>query len=247
MPNRTMGKIVNEKDTLSMSMVYEDVLARLKEERLAHGLSQEELGSRIRITQGHYSKAEQAIKRFTYYETKCLAETELDLYYIYTGRRMGGRYSGLFGQCSYRELLCYLHMLVCLDCCMYEERRLGMGREFYRQLCRVKYITGEAEADRATVFLLVRQYEKRTQYEMAECLGMDVKKYRELERGGILPDSELIWKLYSLYQIPPALVLKDTKGLVCEIEYYMNRSERGKDDVIYRYFCLLHDSYMSNR
>lgn len=230
-----------------MDMVYEDVVARLKEERLAHGLSQEELSSRIRITQGHYSKAEQAIKRLTYYETKCLAESELDLYYIYTGSRTSGKYSELFEKCSYRELLCYLHMLVSLDCCLYEEKRLHLKREAYRQLCRLKYISGAVEADRETVFMLVRQHEKRTQYEMAESFGMDVKKYRELERGAILPDSELIWKLYAFYQIPPAFVLKDAKGLVCEIEAYMEKTDFGKNDVVYRYFCMLHDFYYKKR
>ena len=134
-----------------MNMSYEDVMRRLREERLAHGLSQEELGSRIRITQGHYSKAEQGVKRFTYYELKCLAGTELDLYYIYTGRRAGGRYRNLPKKCSYGELLCYLHMLVSLNCCLYEEKRLKLGREYYRQLCRVRYLTGTGEAAKLRV------------------------------------------------------------------------------------------------
>ena len=37
---------------------YEDFLARLKEERLRLGLSQDDIGRLLRMTQSHYSKAE---------------------------------------------------------------------------------------------------------------------------------------------------------------------------------------------
>lgn len=241
-----MGSIVNEKDMLPMKMIYADVMARLKEERIAHGLSQGDLGSRIRITQGHYSKVEQAIKRFTYYEMKILAETELDFYYICTGRRSSGKYRDLLKQCSYGELLCCLHMLLTMDCCLHEEKKLDLERETYRQLCRMKYITG-AEENRETVFRLIRRYEKHTQFEMAERLGMDVKKYRELERGMGLPDSELIWKLYAFYQIPPAYVLKDAKSLACEIECYLEKFEHGRNTALYKYFSLQYEAYLEKR
>ena len=238
-----MITIVNGRNVIPMNMCYEDVMRRLREERLSHGLSQEDLSRRIMITQGHYSKAEQAVKRFTYFEIKGLAEAELDLYYIYTGCRSGERYRSLLGKCSYGELLCYLHMLISLTCCLHEEKKLNLGRDYYRQLCRVRYITGTADTDRITVFLQLRQYEGQNQHEMAECLGMDVKKYRELERGALLPDSELIFKLYSLYQIPPDYVLKDTRGLQCEIESRMERAGAGQNDVVYKYFSLLHEAF----
>lgn len=236
-----------KEDTLLMSMDYTAVLQRLKEERLKHGFSQEELSGLLRMTQGHYSKAEHAVKRFTYYEVKSLACTELDLYYIYTGRRMSGKYNNLFECCSYRELLCCLNMTSSLLACMYEEQKLDLDQDFYRQLSCVKYITGGVKRHRETVFTLIRQLEKKTQRGISEQLGMDVKKYRELERGGILPDSELIWKLYALYRVPPALVLEDTKGIVSQIEYFLERSQSGRNDLIYRYSHLLHDYYKSKQ
>lgn len=245
--NRTMSKMVNERGTLLMSTDYAAVLRRLKEERIEHGLSQEELGSLLRMSQGHYSKAEHAVKRFTYYEVKSLVCTDLDLYYIYTGRRMSGKYNRLFECCSYRELLCYLNMTASLLACMYEEQKLDLGQEFYRQLSCVRYITGGENRHRETVFTLIRQLEKKTQCGISEQLGMDVKKYRELERGGILPDSELIWKLYKLYRVPPALVLEDAKGIVSQIEYFLERSQSGRNDLIFRYSRLLHDYYKSKQ
>lgn len=227
-----------------MGMDYIDVIQRLKEERMAHGMSQGELGSRLRITQGHYSKIERAAKRLTYYEVEALLETELDMYYIYTGNRMSGKYKELFEHCSYGQLLCYLNMTASLFACVYEEQKLDLNQDFYKRLRCIRYITG-AEGSNETVFYLIRQLEGETQFFTSERLGMDVKKFRDLERGFILPDSELIWKLFDLYKVPPAYVMKDAKGLICEIEYILDRPMPRRKDVIYRYFNLLRNYYKS--
>lgn len=229
-----------------MSMDYVDVIQRMKEERLAHEISQGDLGSQLRITQGHYSKVERAVKRLTYYEVKALSETELDLYYIYTGRRISGKYKEFFESCSYRQLICYLNMTAALFACVYEEQNQDLSKRFYRQLRCIRHITG-AEGSGETVFSLVRHLENETQYEMSERLCMDVKKFRELERGNLLPDSELIWRLYDLYHVPPAYVLKDLRGLRCELEYILTRPVPRRKDAIYGYFSLLRNYYKSKR
>lgn len=66
---------------------YEDFLARLKEERLRLGLSQDDIGRLLRMTQSHYSKAELGSRWFTYYELQCLCDTDVDVFYLFTGHR----------------------------------------------------------------------------------------------------------------------------------------------------------------
>lgn len=227
-----------------MDMIYEDVLARLKEERLTHKLSQAELGRQLKITQGHYSKAEHAVKRFTYCEIKRLADSELDLYYIYTGRRIVNRHTELLKGCSYRELLCFLHVLLSLECCRYGKQKADAKR--YQLLSRLKYITGTAD-EQENVFMLIRQYERRTQCEMADCLGMDVKKYRCVEKGTCLPDSELLFDVYSVFGVSPAYLLKDGRELICEIEHHLNRMKPENNEVVYRYFRLLRETYETKK
>lgn len=236
----------NRKDKLSMDMAYEDVLERLKEERLIHRLSQEDLSHQLKMTQGHYSKAEHAIKRFTYYEVKSLADSELDLYYIYTGRRIVHKHGEILKNCGYRELLCYLHVLLSLACCRYGEQRREAEAKRYHQLSRLKYITGAVDGQ-DSIFMLIRKYERQTQFEMADRLGMDIKRYRGVEKGASLPDSELLFKVYSLFDISPAYVLKDRKGLSCEIEYYLNRVDPESNGTIYRYFRLMRELYVSRK
>lgn len=225
-----------------MNMVYEDVLERLQEERLAHKLSQEELSHQLKITQGHYSKAEHAIKRFTYHEVQRLADSELDLYYIYTGRRIVHKHEESLKNCSYKELLCYLHVLLSLECCRLGEPKQEAEAQRYRQLCRLKYITG-AQDDQESIYMLIRRFEKKTQFEMADYLGMDIKKYRGVEKGTCLPDSEMLFKVYSLFEVSPAYVLKDIKGLSCEMEYYLSRVNPRINGAIYHYFRLLRELY----
>ena len=47
-----------------MNMSYQNVLERLKEERLDKHLSQLEMGQIMRMSQSHYSKAELGRRRF---------------------------------------------------------------------------------------------------------------------------------------------------------------------------------------
>lgn len=73
------------------------------------------------------------------------------------------------------ELLCFLHILLSLKSCRYGKQKSDLKN--YQQLGRLKYITDTVD-EQDNVFMLIRRYERRTQCEMADCLDMDVKKYR---------------------------------------------------------------------
>lgn len=62
---------------------------------------------------------------------------------------------------------------------------------------------------------------------MAEKLGVDIKKFRELEKDRCLPDSEIIWKLYNLFRISPAVVLKDKNTMLNEISSLLETTEEN--------------------
>ena len=49
---------------------------------------------------------------------------------------------------------------------------------------------------------------------MADKIGVDVKKLRELEKDRCLPDSEILWKTYHEFGISPMYILKDTEGTI---------------------------------
>lgn len=230
-----------------MSDGYFGVLQRLREERVSHGMTQRDLGNRIGITQGHCSKIEQADKRLTYQELMRLTATELDMYYVYTNRRVRLMHWELFKNCSYKELVCYLNMTASLAMCMHDEQQIHFDDGLYRELCCIRYIAGAEGKNGETVFSLIKQWENDTQQNMADRMGVNVKTYRALEQGTRLPDSELVWKLYDECGVPPELVLKDARGVICEIEFLMQRLGRRPNSVIYKYFCLLRKYYMSKK
>ena len=92
-----------------MSATYQNFVERLKEERLRLVLSQAELGRRLRMGQSHYSKVELGTRRFTYYETQCLCETDVDIYYIFTGNKCDIEVDDFFLKCTFEELFEFPH------------------------------------------------------------------------------------------------------------------------------------------
>lgn len=71
--------------------------------------------------------------------------------------------------------------------------------------------------DSKNIFQALRNNMNCQQKKMAEKLGIDIKKFRDLEKGRCLPDSELFWRLYDLFRIPPAVLLEDKNGMASEI------------------------------
>ena len=69
------------------------------------------------------------------------------------------------------------------------------------------------------------------QKQMAEKLGVDIKKFRDLEKDRCLPDSEIIWKLYNVYHMSPAVVLKDKNSVVNEISSLLETIEERWTEV----------------
>ena len=90
---------------------YEDFLARLKEERLRLGLSQDDIGRLLRMTQSHYSKAELGSRRFTYYELQCLCDTDVDVFYLFTGHRFESVNDENMKKKQMGELIFYMNTL----------------------------------------------------------------------------------------------------------------------------------------
>ena len=66
---------------------------------------------------------------------------------------------------------------------------------------------------------------------MAEKLGLDIKKYSELEKDRSLPDSEIIWKLYDQFNITPTEELKEKNSIINEISSLLEAIEENGEEV----------------
>ncbi|MCM1543193.1 MAG: transcriptional regulator [Blautia sp.] len=212
-----------------MDSKYQNVLHRLKEEREKLNLTQRLLCYRMKMLQSHYSRAESGNKRFSYYEIKGLCTSDVDVLYVFTGKKAAEE-EGLseLQEADPAELMCYLNILYAMARAVNPaDARENIFGAIRKQLEFIQCGTGSAGA-KNNIFYCVRIRKEYTQQKMADLLGVDIKKLRELENGRILPDSEMIWKMYDLFQVSPAFILEDAKGLWKELNYALNLL--GEDD-----------------
>lgn len=209
-----------------MDSEYLNVLRRLREEREKLNLTQRLLCYRMKMLQSHYSRAESGNKRFSYYEIKGLCTSDVDVLYVFTGKKPKGEQELLdLQECSLEELMCYLNTVYVLAKAVKQvDGKRASFECIQKQLEYIQYGSGDTGA-KNNIFYCVRDRQDYTQQKMADMLGVDIKKLRELENGRILPDSEMIWKMYDLFQVSPAFILEDVGGLRKELNYVLDLLE----------------------
>ena len=177
--------------------------------------SQTQMGGHMRMSQSHYSKAELGNRRLTFYQLQYLCESEIDVHYVFTGYKCLYKYNKIFDNCSYMQLICYMGIFFSWIDFFYRNNISSKWESMHNRTAYMKYIIAHCEPN-DNILYTIRQLQNYTQYKMAEILAVDVKKFRDMENAKIMPDSEILWRMYYLFQIPPAVMLMDEKGLVSE-------------------------------
>lgn len=216
---------------------YNDVLKRLREERCRFNFSQSELAEMLCMSQGNYSKIELGNRRLSYQELQYLCRTDLDVHYIFTGENCRREQTGDLKGNSYLELsflVCMLHLILNL----YKGKKTEMKWDLTLHTdTPVSLIVENYYSN--NVFRTLRNAWNYSQYKMAQKLGIDVKKLRNLETGKILPDSELLYRLYMQFRVPPSAVLKDKRTIMNEISVLLDKfSDEFRDTVVRIFFEL---------
>lgn len=201
---------------------YGDVLKRLKEERERLSWSQRDICQYVNISQAQYCKIECGSQYFRYDEIKTLSDLGIDIHYAFTGQRAECNLIKGFENCDYYEVLCLLVDVLAKVTRHYAVEPSDFWKELYREIKYVRLLDADKRFDN-NLFIFTRYTVNYTQKEMARLFGIDVKKYRELEKGTCFPDSELLWKLYKEFRIPPSIILKDKKGLLCQAGWFLER------------------------
>lgn len=225
-------------------MTYQNVLKRLKQERLRLHFSQLKMSQCMRMSQSHYSKAELGIRRLTYYELQFLCDSEVDVHFVFTGQKREKEYYEFFQKYDYIELISFLKILYA-TCEYFQTNKNVCGRNFYQKIEYVKYIMFSQGLNRNILFD-IRKYEDYTQFKMAEILEVDIKKLRDLENGNRLPDSELLFRIYLVFHIPPAVLLKDQNGIASEICCFIEMMNEKQRSDVFHYLKACHDWYSSS-
>ncbi len=221
-----------------MSIAYENVLKRLKEERLRLSWSQKEMSQCVRMNQSNYSKVELGLRRLNYYELVYLCESNIDVHYIYTSQKCSGRYIKFFEQCSFSELMAFIGIIYSIVAYRYRNEFKEQWKNVFE---KVKYFPlVERNHEVASILLVLRNSVNIEQKKMANVLGVDVKKLRDLEKGRNLPDSELISRLYEIFYIPPATLLKDKRCMANEIAVLLDMMDKENEKLIFDIIQKIH-------
>lgn len=199
-----------------MSTDYSVVTKRIIEERIRLGLSPKEMASIICNNQRNYTNVEKELRRFSYAELKYLCDSPVDVQYVITGNKCGETFKACFMQYKYEQLVSIMNFISSVSIAVGMEDALEYMNKIYIS-AEVLWCKNRKKTSESNMFYLVRRIKDYNQKEMAAQLGVDRKKLRDLENNRNLPDSELIWRMYQLFRVSPAIILKDKNCLINEI------------------------------
>lgn len=208
-----------------MGVAYEDFLKRLKEERINRNLTQCQMGARLRMSQSHYSKAELGKRKFTFYEMQSLCRTELNVFYILTGIKADEKYRKALEEREPHELNLLLR-IICFADSFHKRRNRYYLVDGYSDKVETEYYS-LLQDGQTNIFYSLRHIKKYSQKKMASALHMDVKKLRDLEKGIVQPDGELIFKIFQAFYIPFYVILGERNLLVSELCYMLTHVEKN--------------------
>lgn len=208
-----------------MGADYNDVANRIKAERVRLGLSQRDMASFVRINQSNVNRVEQGTRRLSYSELKYLCDSPIDVHYMFTGNKCGEMHKKYFAQYEYDQLVNIMNIVSSVGMGACDGEVLACWKNIYVN-AEVLWCKEKKKKSEVNMFFLIRRLRDYRQQQMAEMLGVDVKKLRDLENNRSLPDSELVWNMYQLFRLSPAITLKDKNCLINEICFVLE----GMDD-----------------
>ena len=198
--------------------MYKQMLLRIEEFRIAHGLTQDQFGNILGMSQGYYSKIINGSAQFPLEAFRKLAAYSGDIDYFVTGvetpvtelNECMRRYKG--------ETVDFLRLCIWTirrACSIEKQEALA---DHSRQISYLTFMSEEGFSEE-NIWKCARKAIGITQVKMAEELGIDTKKYRKIENHSepTKVDAALLVRVYREYGFPPSLFLGNQEALLFEM------------------------------
>ena len=207
------------------NLVYENVLERLRKERGRLSITKADMSRYLHMDQSNYRKAELGqYRRFSYFEVKSMSELGINVNYIYTGKVKKVITLDFIEKLSVNRLKSILQIIYTIVELSYKE---DFNQQYKALLEELKYIFFiKQNVNPSDIFLTVRRLKGYTQIKMADIIGVDVKKLRNLENGKKLPDSEIISKMYEVFKILPVVMIETKNCMLDTILYILDEIKK---------------------
>ena len=193
-----------------MSDSYDKTLERILRYREEHKLSQREMGDLMGITQSHYSKLELRKKIISGKTLLKLDDKEWDIDYIITGEKsQQSELNQLLEECSEDKRAEFIKLIVWTVTQGQHNKKERSSKEEvqYNREIEILQRQFKRQVEDKNSWVSIRKTDRLTQNQMADLLSINIKKYREIEKGNQIADAEILSRLYDKTGYPPSLVL----------------------------------------
>lgn len=213
-------------------MQYSLIVRRLEAYRKKCHIPQTELAKDLDITQSQYSKIELGKVKLSYSVLNKLYEKGWDIDMIITGESCEPILPGLEKAFSATDRKQYISGMKLCEWAMEqweakEQKEELPGRRLLRTFLRSDEETTSLERLR-TAFEV-------SQIKMAEIVGVNIKKYRALEKGNVELDAELMANIYEATKCKPVYFMDEQKfylSVVSEECRYGKEREKQLDELL---------------
>ncbi len=191
-----------------MSNHYEEFLRRLVQYRVQLHLTQENLSQKLDITQSQLSKQELGKTIVNYKSLVRLMNMGWDIDYLFTGNQSVRKPSELTALLEGSETSQRGAMLEFIAWVLDKGIKQSVQELSVEEKCEISILKMKSsQSENESIMYEIRKLSGEAQIPMAEKLGVNIKKYRALERRQIDPDAELLLGIYEATGCKPSLFL----------------------------------------
>lgn len=210
---------------------YQEVLNRLEGYRTAWNITKAEMARKLSIDRSLYSRIEKGTKSITNDVLLKMYEIGIDIDYLVTGiKSEDTKLNLLLKQCRMERRSNFINIMVSYMNALLEN---DTSKRLYcrKELEILKYNIDKKNGERAgTVWLCIREIHDFTQAQLRDVLDINIKTYRKMEKGEIMPTLEVLVNLYLELGYYPSLVQEiDSDYLLMINNAWKALSEENKE------------------
>lgn len=188
---------------------YDDMLKRLVTYRKSLGLLQKQIGGLIGLSQEQYSYLESGTTKITDKNLKAFSDVGMNIDYLLTGKNYD--YSAeeldeVLGEFDGTDRNFAMKMLAEVIVERFDRIDITERENVTEKNIRLLTAISQSWND-FSMINFVREEQNCSQIEMAQRLGIGIKKYRDIERENRYPDAEILVNLYGMSGYQPTLFM----------------------------------------
>lgn len=212
---------------------YDDMLKRLVTYRKSLGLLQKQIGGLIGLSQEQYSYLESGTTKITDKNLKAFSDVGMNIDYLLTGKNYdypAEELDEVLGEFDGIDRNFAMKMLAEVIVERFDRIDITERKNVAEKNIRLLTAISQSWND-FSMINFVREEQNCSQIEMAQRLGIGIKKYRDIERENRYPDAEILVNLYSMSGYQPTLFMnvQDRRLMAIKMIWVALKSDEKKN------------------